>query len=58
MRLHRFFVSKEIDKKKEIVVRDSSLYNQLRNVFRFNIGGQVILLDNTGYEYRKSGLCR
>src|SRR3989344_151587 len=51
MRLHRFFVSKEIDKKKEIVVRDSSLYNQLRNVFRFNIGGQVILLDNTGYEY-------
>lgn len=51
MRLHRFFVPREIGKQKEIVIRDSSLLHQLKNVFRFTVGGQVILLDNTGYEY-------
>ncbi len=51
MRLHRFFVSEEIGKGREIVIRDADLLHQLRNVFRFTTGGQVILLDNTGYEY-------
>ncbi len=30
---------------------DPSLYNQLKNVFRFTVGGQVILLDNSGFEF-------
>lgn len=51
MRLHRFYLSKEIGTQREIHVRDSNLYNQLKNVFRFTVGGQVILFDNTGYEY-------
>lgn len=51
MRLHRFFVSDTIGSKKEITVRDSALAHQLKNVFRFTVGGQVILFDNTGYEY-------
>jgi 16S rRNA (uracil1498-N3)-methyltransferase len=51
MRLHRFFVNHNLDDKKEVVVKDSELYNQLKNVFRFTVGGQVILLDGSGYEY-------
>lgn len=52
MRLHRFFVPEPIGKSDTVVVRDSSLTHQLRHVFRFTVGGQVILLDNSGYEYR------
>lgn len=51
MRLHRFYVSLPVGNQKEIVIRDSGLYNQLKNVFRFTVGGQVILFDNSGFEY-------
>jgi 16S rRNA (uracil1498-N3)-methyltransferase len=51
MRLHRFFVTEEIGKSKEVTLRDSGLHHQLKNVFRFTTGGQVVILDNTGYEY-------
>lgn len=51
MKLHRFFVNQNLLSAEEVVIRDSDLYHQLRNVFRFTVGGQVILLDNTGYEY-------
>lgn len=51
MRLHRFYVTEEITQGKDFVIRDADLYHQLRNVFRFTVGGQVILLDNTGFEY-------
>jgi len=51
MRLHRFFVSEQIGKERDIVIHDPDLLHQLKNVFRFTTGGQVILLDNTGYEY-------
>lgn len=51
MKLHRFFVSQNLLSAEEVVIRDGDLYHQLRNVFRFTVGGQVILLDNTGYEY-------
>lgn len=51
MRLHRFFVNQKIGSSKTISVLDSSLYNQLKNVFRFTVGGQVILLDNSGFEF-------
>ncbi len=51
MRLHRFYVNPEIGTDSKVVIHDSELFHQLRNVFRFTIGGQVILLDNTGFEY-------
>jgi 16S rRNA (uracil1498-N3)-methyltransferase len=51
MRLHRFFVSSEIDSNETVTINDLNLVHQLRNVFRFTVGGQVILLDNSGFEY-------
>jgi 16S rRNA (uracil1498-N3)-methyltransferase len=51
MRLHRFYVTDQIGNNSEITIRDSGLYNQLKNVFRFTIGGQVILFDNSGNDY-------
>ena len=51
MRLHRFYISHELADEKTLIIRDEDLYHQLKNVFRLTIGGQVILFDNTGYEY-------
>lgn len=51
MRLHRFFVSELIDDRESVVFHDDGLVHQFRNVFRFTVGGQVILFDNSGYEY-------
>lgn len=51
MRLHRFYIPQEIGDSKTVVIRDSNFLHQLKNVFRFTIGGQVILFDNSGYEY-------
>lgn len=51
MRLHRFYITKEIGNSREITVHDTDLVHQLKNVFRFTVGGQVILYDNTGFEY-------
>ncbi|TAL48912.1 16S rRNA (uracil(1498)-N(3))-methyltransferase [Patescibacteria group bacterium] len=50
MRLHRFFVSKSLEDKEELTIHDSELWNQLKNVLRFTIGGQVILFDGSGQE--------
>ena len=52
MRLHRFFVTEHIGEKKILRINDSDLTHQLRHVFRFTVGGQVILMDNSGMEYR------
>lgn len=52
MRLHRFFVPEQIGDSDTVIVKDSALTHQLRHVFRFTVGGQVILLDNSGFEYR------
>ena len=52
MRLHRFFVSDPIGEEKTVILEDSALVHQLKNVFRFTVGGQVILFDNSGIEYR------
>src|SRR3990167_5731943 len=52
MRLHRFFVPEQIGDSDTVIVKDSSLTHQLRHVFRFTVGGQVILMDNSGMEYR------
>ncbi len=52
MRLHRFFVSNPILESETIEVEDFELLHQLRKVFRFTVGGQVILFDNSGMEYK------
>lgn len=52
MRLHRFFVKSPIGTRGSVEVDDSDLAHQLKNVFRFTAGGQVILFDNSGLEYR------
>ncbi|NQV88167.1 MAG: 16S rRNA (uracil(1498)-N(3))-methyltransferase [Parcubacteria group bacterium] len=51
MKIHRFFVEQEIANKEEIIISDSSLLNQWRNVFRFHSDDVVILFDNSGFEY-------
>ncbi len=51
MRLHRFYTPEEIGDKDSVVIRDSALIHQLLSVFRFTVGGQIILFDNTGFEY-------
>lgn len=51
MRLHRFYIPQEIGDQKTIVVRDTALFHQLKNVFRLTTGGQVIVFDNSGYDY-------
>lgn len=52
MRLHRFYVPQEIGESETVTLTDQDLVHQLRNVFRFTVGGQLILFDNSGFEYR------
>lgn len=51
MRLHRFFVHDKLTNMSHSVILDRDILHQWKQVFRFNIGQKVILLDNTGYEY-------
>ncbi len=51
MRLHRFYIEQQIGDSNTVTIRNSDLFHQLKNVFRLNIGGQIILFDNSGYEY-------
>ncbi len=51
MRLHRFFVPESILDRDTVVIHNSDLLHQLKNVFRFTVGGQIILFDNSGYDY-------
>lgn len=52
MRLHRFFIEEKIGDATEVIVEDSGLLNQWRHVLRLNTGASVVLLDNSGFEYR------
>lgn len=49
MRLHRFYISQKIEHTKTII-KDEKLIHQWRNVFRYNIGSEVILFDGGGQE--------
>ena len=44
MRLHRFYIDKKIDEEK-IFINENGLVHQWKNVFRFNVGGEMILFD-------------
>lgn len=53
MRLHRFFIDNEtlaIDG--SFVIEDSEIIHQWKDVFRLKAGDEVILLDNSGSEFR------
>ena len=50
MRIDRFFIEEKISGK-QVLVRNDELMHQWKHVFRYQVGAQVILLDNTGYEY-------
>jgi len=51
MRLHRFHVQENIGNQKHITIRDAELFNQLKNVLRYQVGTQLVLFDDTGNEY-------
>ncbi len=51
MRLNRFFIQEQLQGKSTITVRNRELHHQLKDVFRFQIGSSVLLLDNSGFEF-------
>jgi 16S rRNA (uracil1498-N3)-methyltransferase len=58
MRLHRFYIKEKIDDpfgeaqgKQVIALSDYDLIHQMKNVFRFNVGTEVLLFDGSGFEY-------
>lgn len=50
MRLHRFYVDKAISGN-TFDITDRELVHQWKNVFRYNVGSQVILFDGLGFDY-------
>jgi len=51
MRLHRFYIEEPIEGD-EVVITDKNLVHQWKNVFRYQVGTQVILFDNSGFEFK------
>jgi 16S rRNA (uracil1498-N3)-methyltransferase len=55
MRLHRFFINQNIaeifEQKDSFDIADRDLVHQWKNVFRYNVGSQVILFDGGGSDY-------
>lgn len=54
MRLHRFYVEEKIGDEAHITLHSPELLNQLRNVFRFKSGDEVILFDGSGKDFTVS----
>jgi 16S rRNA (uracil1498-N3)-methyltransferase len=50
MRLHRFYVEAPITEE-TFDITDKDLVHQWKNVFRYNVGSQVILFDGSGTDY-------
>lgn len=50
MRLHRFYIKTAIEND-SFDISERGLIHQWRNVFRYNVGSQVILFDGSGFEY-------
>lgn len=50
MRLHRFYINFPLEHTRE-VIKDERLIHQWRNVFRYNVGSEVIVFDGGGQEY-------
>ncbi len=54
MRLHRFYISEQLQVGKEIRVEDSELLNQWGKVFRLSAGDKVILFNGRGSDFEAS----
>jgi 16S rRNA (uracil1498-N3)-methyltransferase len=52
MRLHRFFVEENLEGEKEIIISDSAIIHQIKDVFRLEKGDEVILFDGRGVDYK------
>ncbi|HAO64534.1 TPA: hypothetical protein DCQ44_00965 [Candidatus Taylorbacteria bacterium] len=52
MRLHNFFIDQKIGEAKLIRLEDAELLHQLKNVFRLEKDAQIVLLDNSGFQFR------
>ncbi len=50
MRLHRFYIETPIEGK-SFDISDRDLVHQWKNVFRYNVGSQVILFNGSGTDY-------
>ena len=51
MRLHRFLLEEPIGGAKEVLITNSDLIHQWKNVFRFTTGTRLVLFDDSGLEY-------
>ena len=50
MRLHRFYINTPLEHTREII-DDEKLIHQWRDVFRYNVGSEVIVFDGSGTEF-------
>src|SRR4028118_1302028 len=48
---YRFFVSTDALRGREVLIEDSEVAHQIANVLRLGQGDQVLLLDNSGWQY-------
>lgn len=51
MRTHTFFVSEKIGDRKSVTITHEGLLHQFKKVFRFTVGQEIVLFDNSGNEY-------
>ena len=51
--MHRFFIDKKNISDKQVIIIDSRVH-QIRDVLRMKTGDDIIVFDNTGYEYQVS----
>lgn len=52
MKIHRFFIQGDIPQRGRFVLSDEAVIHQLRHVLRFKTGHELILLNNSGLEFR------
>lgn len=52
MRLHNFFIEQKIGEAKSVRIEDADLLHQLKNVFRLEKSAEIVLLDNSGSQFR------
>jgi 16S rRNA (uracil1498-N3)-methyltransferase len=51
MKLQRFFVDNELKEENEVIITDVDFVHQIFHVFRKKVGDEIVLLDNSGFEY-------
>ncbi len=51
MSFHRFFIDKNLINNQKVFISNPEQVHQIKNVLRAKIGDQIIVLDNSGFEY-------